>query len=193
MLKQGSVFLLTTDSGDVPWSPAHSLGLFYQDCRFLNGYTLTLNGRDLVILSHVGMRGFEAYHDLVNPSLPAVDGGEPIRKNTIAVRRDRIMRDQVLYESLTITNFGCGTRHLRLGLRFRADFADLFVIKGFVSGPHAKPKPPRVVDGRIAELRYEGKDGYWRTTTISFDPAPISSAPTSPSSAVRWSLARAAS
>ncbi len=51
VLKQGSVFLVTTDGGDIPVDLPHGFGLFFNDCRFLDGYDLTLNGVTPVVLS----------------------------------------------------------------------------------------------------------------------------------------------
>jgi hypothetical protein len=67
VLKHGSIFLLTMDSGDIPWSEPHGFGLFYQDCRFLDGYTLSINGEMPTVLSFVDVRGFETRHYLANP------------------------------------------------------------------------------------------------------------------------------
>ena len=41
-IKSGDLFFLSGPGGDVPLEHAHAHGLFYHDCRFLNGYTLTI-------------------------------------------------------------------------------------------------------------------------------------------------------
>jgi hypothetical protein len=42
VLKGREVVLLCHESGDVPWDQPHTLGLYYQDGRFLDGFELTL-------------------------------------------------------------------------------------------------------------------------------------------------------
>ena len=170
--KHGSVFLLANDGGDVPWQGVHGYGLYFHDCRYLDGYTLTVNGRRLTALSSVQGRGFEARHYLSNPGLPATDGGIPIAKDALAVRRQRVIRGGTLHEVLSFTNYGCAPARLQIVLRFRASFEDIFVIKGFVAGSVGSVRPPRVVDGQTLELRDEGQDGRLRTTVVAFSPPP---------------------
>jgi hypothetical protein len=96
VLKQGSLFLLANDAGDVPWRLPHGLGLFYEDCRFLDGYVLALNGSEPTVLSSAAARGYETYHELANSELPDPGGGPPIPKNTVALRRTRLVRGREL-------------------------------------------------------------------------------------------------
>ena len=45
---------------DIPFGLPHGFGLFFDDCRFLDGYEITLNGTAPTLLSGISMRGFEA-------------------------------------------------------------------------------------------------------------------------------------
>ena len=40
--KDGDVFLVTNQNGNVPMKGPHGFGLYYHDCRFLDGYLLRL-------------------------------------------------------------------------------------------------------------------------------------------------------
>lgn len=62
ILKQGELFLLTDECGDVPWGLPHGLGLFFRDCRYLDGYTLTVNGNVLTALSAEDSKGYKTSH-----------------------------------------------------------------------------------------------------------------------------------
>src|SRR5215204_156691 len=135
VLKQGSFFLLTAEDGDIPWQLPHGLGLFYRDCRFLDGYTLSLNDCQPIVLSSSDRQGFDTTHYLSNPELQDPDGGPAIRKNTIAVRRERLMHGGVVHEVLCLRNHGRATARLQLALNFRSRFEDLFVLKGFMQEP----------------------------------------------------------
>ena len=170
VLKQGDLFLLANEAGDVPWELPHGFGLFYHDCRFLDGYELTVNGQPPIVLSSGAWPGYEASHYLTCPELPDPDGGEPIPKSSLALERRRIIRGSVCHELLTLRNYGRRTAALRLELRFRARFEDLFILKGFVEGPRGKLLPRRR-DGAL-ELAYAGRDRVDRSTTVLFRPTP---------------------
>jgi glycogen debranching enzyme len=172
VLKQGSFFLLTAEDGDIPWQLPHGLGLFYQDCRFLDGYTLTLNKCQPIVLSSSDRQGFDTTHYLSNPELQDQGGGPAVRSNTIAVRRERLMHGGVVHEVLCLRNHARTTAQLQLALNFRSQFEDLFVLKGFVQEPRGTVQPPSMTDAGVLTLRYKGRDGICRTTTIRFSVPP---------------------
>jgi glycogen debranching enzyme len=171
VLKEGSVFLVATESGDIPFEAAHGAGLFFKDCRYLDGYALTLNGTAPTVLSAVGVRGFETRHHLTNPELRMATA-KTIPKNTIAVRRQRLLRGGVVHELLRVRNYGEWPARVSLELRFRSRFEDMFVLKGFVKGPRGTVHRPRVAAPDRLELDYAGRDGRFRRMAIVFSPAP---------------------
>jgi glycogen debranching enzyme len=171
VLKEAGVFLVTTDSGDIPFALPHPFGLYFRDCRYLDGFTLTVNGTAPTTLSGAGRRSFETTHRLTTPDLPAVRNGSPVPENTVGLARERAIRGEVVHETLSVQNFGRQRACLDLELRFRARFEDVFAVKGFLSSVHGRRQPPRVI-GRRLEFVYDGKDGTRRTTTIAFAPAP---------------------
>ena len=170
VLKQGRLFMLADDRGDVPWRRPHGYGLFDGDTRVLDGFVLELDGRPPTVLSVSDTRGFEARHDLTNPELPQPDG-RALPPNTIAIRRERLLRGNVLHELLSVRNYGAGAARLTLSLDFRSRFEDIFVIKRFVPGPRGDVRPPRARRDRV-ELVYDARDGVRCTTVIAFSPAP---------------------
>lgn len=172
VLKDGSVFLLASEAGDIPFELPHGAGLFFKDCRYLDALELTLNGVAPTVLSAVGVRGFETRHHLTNPEWRSPEGTTRIAKNTIAIRRQRLLRGGAVHELQSVRNYGAESARISLRLRFRAKFEDFFVLKGFVKGPRGTVRPPRVVGKDRVELIYEGKDGVFRTTTLVFSPPP---------------------
>lgn len=171
VLKEGSVFLVATEGGDIPFRLPHGFGLFCNDCRVLDGYDLTLNDTAPTILSGVGVRGGETHHHLANPEMPDREGKGTIAKHTIEVRRRRLIRDGVVHELVSIANYGRREARLRVTVHFRSKFQDLFVVKGFVRQAQGSLRAPEVGKERV-QLCYEGRDGIVRTTTILFSPAP---------------------
>ena len=167
VLKHGGLFLLTDEGGDVPSQLPHGYGLFLNDCRFLDAFELTLNGRPATTLAGTGMRGFETRHRLTNE---ATD--RSVSKNTIAVERRRFIRGGVVHELQSIRNHGRRHAQLTVQFRYRAKFEDIYVVKGFVARPRGRVRPARVVSGDRVELSYDGKDGFVRTTALVFAPPP---------------------
>src|SRR5204862_118802 len=122
------------------------------------------------LLSVTDTRGFEARHDLTNPELPQRGGGV-LPSNTIAIRRERLIRGDVVNELLSFHNYGAGPARLTVSLDFRARFEDIFVIKRFVRGPRGRVRRPRL-RGDAVELAYDARDGTRCTTVLAFSPAP---------------------
>ena len=86
-LKDGNLFFLCKTYGDVPFAEESAEGLYYHDCRFLDGYELRLADRPMETLVATAGRGFEALIELTNPDLFRPDGR--------AFRPQRGDRDQV--------------------------------------------------------------------------------------------------
>src|SRR2546422_841122 len=92
VLKQGRLFMLADDGGDVPWRGPHGYGLFDGDTRVLDGFVLRLDGQSPIVLSASATRGFEARHDLTNAEVRRC--GATLPRNTIGVRRGRAARSR---------------------------------------------------------------------------------------------------
>src|SRR5438309_1516051 len=60
VVKDEDTFFLTEPDGSVPLEPGHGFGLYYHDCRFLNGYELFIGGRKPEGLVWNADRGFMA-------------------------------------------------------------------------------------------------------------------------------------
>ena len=69
VIKDGNLFFLSERDGNVPLTPGHGFGLYYNDCRFLNGYELTVGGRKAEVLVRNAERDFMATLGLFNPDL----------------------------------------------------------------------------------------------------------------------------
>lgn len=76
---------------------------------------LELDGQAPTLLSATETRGFEARHDLTNPELPQRGGGV-LPANTIAIRRERLIRGDVVNELLSVRNYGAGPARLTVSL-----------------------------------------------------------------------------
>jgi hypothetical protein len=90
VLKHGSLFLLTDEGGDVPSPLPHGYGLFLDDCRFLDAFELTLDGRAATTLAGTGMRGFETRHRLTQRDGRHERAEEHHRRRTPAIHPRRV-------------------------------------------------------------------------------------------------------
>src|SRR5438067_12177524 len=84
VIKNVNLCFLSESDGTVPLAPGHGFGLYYHDCRFLNGYELKISGRKPEVLVRNADRGFMATLGLSNPDL----GGLP--KHSVEIRWERV-------------------------------------------------------------------------------------------------------
>ena len=174
VLKHGDLVLLTDDRGDVPFELPHGYGLFFHDCRFLDGYELRIEGEPQTALSAVAGQGFQTTQFLTNPPLRQRHrAGGDIPNNRLGIRRTRLARDDVVYEWLVLSNYARRPMRLRVELGFRAKFEDLFTVKGFLGAPRPSSQTRAGVRGRdTIRLSARGRDRALRSTEIVFTPRP---------------------
>lgn len=169
--KYGSLFFTSNESGDVPLGrEEHGLGLYVDDCRYLDGYELTIEGLPPTALSSASGQGYETLHHLSNPDVRAGRGRLKLPKDQLGIVRHRVARDEVLYEVISLHNYGREKLRFRLCLRFASRFDDVFAIRGFVEDHGTVRRAERRGDSIV--LRYDGLDGKRRSTTLAFSPKP---------------------
>jgi glycogen debranching enzyme len=170
-LKHGDAFAVFDQNGDILQGPASPEGLFYADTRRLSLWTLSLGGlRPLLLSSTLRADNATLTCDLTNSDL--FQGGHLILEHdVIHVRRTKFLWQGACYERLAIRNHSAEPRHLRLDLRFGADFADLFEVRGSRRLARGMMRAPVVGPDRVI-LGYTGLDAVHRATALHFDPAP---------------------
>ena len=108
--------------------------------------------------------------DLANPELRSRDG-IVLRGELIHVNRFKYIWQNACYERLLVQNFDTRRHLVTLGLRFGADFVDLFEVKGKKRPRRGRFSAERLSDTAVV-LRYVGLDGLERITRLEFDPPP---------------------
>ncbi len=108
--------------------------------------------------------------DLTNPDLLSREG-IALRGELIHVNRLKFIWQNACYERLLVHNFDTRRHIVRLGVRFAADFADLFEVRGQKRARRGRLSAQRLSDASVA-LRYLGLDGVERVTRLDFEPAP---------------------
>lgn len=168
VLKSGDAFVVSDALGDIG---GHDDGLFVDDMRVLSKWRLTFGGRAPSLLSgatSADNASFTAH--LTNRPLPPL-GGHETPEGVIHIERMRVLAGDVLYEALTLTNYGASEAEVPLSLSFAADFKDMFEVRGTQRPKRGTVGAPRVDAGAV-RLRYDGLDGVERNVTVHFSPAP---------------------
>src|SRR4051812_14255914 len=121
VIKEGDIFFLSTPDGRVPMDEGHGYGLYYHDCRFLNGYDIKMAGLTPSILVASAERGYRSVFELTNPDLHLEDG-TVIEKEQIGVEWERILdcEKRMLSDLFTLENFSQKSITLPLTFSFRA-------------------------------------------------------------------------
>jgi glycogen debranching enzyme len=117
---EGRTFMYSNGVGDVA---AGSIGgLVHADTRFLNRWTLTINGAQLLALRAGPVDYYSAQFFLTNGQLPGLPS------NSVGVRRMRFVGGG-LKERIEVQNFAREPIHVEVRFGIGNDFADLFEIK----------------------------------------------------------------
>lgn len=167
VLKEDQIFVTTNTLGDIPLGD--SLGLYYNDTRYLSVYTLTIENKEPVLLSASSEHNFMANLQLTNPAL-GLQGGTTILPNTVSVRRNRLLCGG-MRERIGLFSYNSFPIKVHMRIDMGADFRDMFDVRGFPRNQRGTMHEPRWENG-VLVLSYIGLDGKERHTSVSFDPAP---------------------
>lgn len=179
VIKDGDLFFLCERSGDVRCAQRHGFGLYYHDCRYLNGYELRIDGANLDLLAASALDGFSAVIQLTNPDLRMPDG-RLVQKEELSLTWKRLVDGGalVMHDLLTLANYGLAEIALDLTLAFSAGFEDVYEVRGLLPAQFGHHRRPRWQDGALV-FAYDGADGVTRAVTVGFAPAPTTTERTS--------------
>ncbi len=171
-LKHGDTFGVFDQAGQMLPGSGNTVGLYHRDTRHLSEFELVLGGRAPMLLSAT-LRDDNAtlVCDLANAEIAAADGDAGVAHDLIHVGRSRFLWNGVCHERILVRNFDVHAHALRLELRFGADFADLFEVRGMVRERHGTHEPARIGADAVT-LCYRGLDEVRRCTRLRFHPAP---------------------
>jgi glycogen debranching enzyme len=170
-LKQGDTFGVFDYRGDIGVESGSSEGLYNRDTRILSQFTLLLEEACPLLLSSVIQDDNTLFSaDLTNPDLMT---GEQIafRREQIHLQRLKFLWNGACYERLLVRNFGDRPLHVRVAISFRADFADLFEVRGERRAVRGAAWSSRSSDHKVV-LHYLGLDKIERNTSLEFCPPP---------------------
>ena len=184
VLKHGDTFAVFDRYGDAMPGGLNEHGLYHESTRFLSCSILELDGNRPFFLSstvHDENDRFDAH--LTNPDLLEGDRVRaPLGMIHLAV--EKFLWQAACYQQIRVSNYGRDLVRFRLRLRFGADFADIFEVRGQHRRARGRDLAPELSEDRVI-LAYHGLDDVVRRTVLHFTPAPTALA----EDAACWELA----
>src|SRR6266481_4580277 len=124
-INNGATFMVTDVAGEIQADTEQ--GLFADDTRFVSYYAISANGVPWQRLSSAVTAYYAARIYLINAALASEDGDVPA--GTLSLLINRTIGDGI-HEDLDVANHGLVSVRFNLEIALRADFADLFEVKG---------------------------------------------------------------
>jgi glycogen debranching enzyme len=168
VIKHGNLFFLAPEDGEIPFSEGHGFGLYYHDCRYLNGYELSVADVHPEPLAARASESGRAMFRLTTPDFHMADG-RPVPRETVGLKWERVIDAEqlLLHERMEIQNFGPDPVEFPLAMRFRAGFEDVFEIRGLLREVKGKLYRPRWRDKCLCFV-YRGGDDLTRSLAVQF-------------------------
>ncbi|MGH9511834.1 MAG: amylo-alpha-1,6-glucosidase [Terriglobales bacterium] len=181
VIKDEELFLLCETSGGIPLGNQQGFGLYYHDCRFLNGYELTIGGVPPNALMANSERGFMAEFELTNRDLTQSGNGQSkhqIKKQSLGLKWQRVIQASQLslQDVITCTNYTVERVEFVLSFTFRSGFEDIFEIRGLRPRKTGREEPSSWRRGALL-FEYDGADGLYRSVSIKISPTARSRRP----------------
>jgi glycogen debranching enzyme len=173
VLKYGDTFAVFNRYGDIEAFGPSQFGLFHAETRHLSRFAMRINEQQPLLLSST-IRDDNAFLSVDLTNLDSAVNGDPtLPRGTVHLFRLQFLREASSYQHVRLLNYGLQPVRVSLCLRFDADFADIFEVRGTKRARKGERLPDRV-EGDTAILRYEGLDAVVRCTRLSFSPKPAS-------------------
>ena len=171
VLKYGNLFAVFDRYGDIEPLGLGEEGLFYDGTRFLSQLVLYIGkSRPLFLSSTISRDNFLFTADLTNVDI-LDDDQVAIPRGTLHVARSKFLWKGVCYEKFRVSNYGLRAVTVPLRLTFKADFADIFEVRGTRRERRGRGLDPSPGADSVV-LSYEGLDGEIRRSYLRCMPAP---------------------
>jgi glycogen debranching enzyme len=119
-------------------------------------------------------RGYMSLFELTNPDL-RMENGTLIQKENIGIEWERVLdsKKHVLSDLITFENFNHEKAAFPISFQFRAEFEDVFAVRGLLPKKLGKLQPSKWEGGAL-NFMYDGADGLYRSVSIYFSETPRS-------------------
>jgi glycogen debranching enzyme len=170
VLKHGDTFVVFDPRGDIELDASES-GLYYAGTRYLARFELLLaNHHPLLLSSTISDDNALFSADLTNPDLLR-DGQIAIPHGSIHLSRCRVLWADSCVDRIRVSSYLPTRITLPITLRFAADFADIFEVRGTRRERHGEDLGIEI-GAHEQTFRYRGLDNVERRTTVAMDVAP---------------------
>ena len=170
VLKHGDTFSVFDQHGDVIGGEAEEQGLYYHCTRYLSTLELLLaRRRPLLLSSTVSDDNVVFVADFTNVDVRREERVE-LPRGEIHLFRSRVLGDGLSIDRIRVGNHSLRTIDVPLSVRFGADFADMFEVRGTRRPRRGTLLPERLGDECV--LEYVGLDNVERRTRIRWTRRP---------------------
>ncbi|HYO12600.1 MAG TPA: amylo-alpha-1,6-glucosidase [Thermoanaerobaculia bacterium] len=170
VLKDGESFAVFDRCGAIRPVGLGEMGLFHEGTRYLSVFELFLESCRPLLLSSTVRADNALIVDLTNPDIEGKEG-VALPRDTLHIFATAFLWQASCYMRFRLHNYSLSPLDLRLSLRFAADYADIFEIRGTRRERKGHKLSP-VVGRETVVLGYEGLDARTRRTRITFSPTP---------------------
>jgi glycogen debranching enzyme len=170
IIKHDNVFLVTPRDATLPLDRRHPFGLYYNDCRFLSGWHLTVFSHSPRPLASSDARGDAAVYELTNYGFSA--GNRDVPPQALQIRIERDFADgRTLDERITIGSFAAEPVSGAVVLQLRSGFEPMMWLRGVV-GDYRPRRAVTVAGDSGVTASVTGRDGIERKLVTAAHPAP---------------------
>jgi glycogen debranching enzyme len=171
VLKHDNTFAVFDHYGDVKPGGLGEEGLYHEGTRYLSCLLLELDGqRPFFLTSTIRDENDQLAVALTNPDV--LRGSELVTPlGTLHLRLRTFLWREACYRRLEVKNHALAPVTAALRLHFRADFADIFEVRGMKRPARGRDLPPEVTQDLVV-LAYQGRDDEMRRSRLGFAPAP---------------------
>ena len=160
LIKEGDLFLLTDQAGNIRKNTDVQYGLYTKDTRFLSRYELFVDNKKPFILSSGETEDRINKICLTNKNIKKGESEEAL------IKREQIIFNGMVYDRILIKNYFSQPLTLKLTLKVDADYLDIFQVRDYVKENRlgAILNPSKSKNGIV--LGYLGKDDIRRETKV---------------------------
>ncbi len=171
VIKNGKYFEILSETGALPASSPYGNGLYKDDTRYLSCWDISLNGQDTILLMADCQKGYAGTFCYANKAFEQNQTDTDQKKETVPEQSVLLKREIVITDALrekyTITNYHKSPVKIELSIKFDADFADMFEVRGQKRDRRGKRMETRIVkDSDFVVLSYKGLDEKIMSTKI---------------------------
>jgi len=171
VLKYGNTFAVFDRYGDIETVGLREEGIFCEGTRFLSQLEFHLAyARPLLLSSTIKADNSQFAADLANVDI-SKNGEVVIPRGTLHVLRTKFLWQGVCHERFEVVNYGATPVDIPFGLRFDADFADIFEVRG-IKRERRGERLEDVLEADTVVLSYRGLDNVVRRVHVFASPRP---------------------